>query len=342
MNDPRVTELTDWCVGVLGHRDFELSVASADASFRRYFRLHGPEGTTIVMDAPPERCGSVERFIQVAGMLREAGVHAPEILAGDEARGFLLLEDLGLQTYLDELNEANANQLMDDAIEVLVRMQGIGVTDAVPDYGQALLRAELALFPDWFIGRHQGIELAECQRDTLYRIFDMLERAALDQPRVFVHRDYMPRNLMVSDPNPGVIDFQDAVNGPVTYDLLSLLKDAFLSWPGKRVAAWVRQYRDKAMAANLPVCSDLKTFRRHFDWMGVQRHLKVIGIFARLCYRDGKPQYLKDTPRFFHYLYETGRRYPELKPLLQLLDELDSAEAAGRAPREAAMAGNTK
>lgn len=338
MDDPRRQELAEWCAGVLGHGEFELAAASADASFRRYFRVHAPDGTRIAMDARPRNCGSQERFVQVASLLRDAGVHAPTVHAQDLERGFLLLEDLGARTYLEALDGADADALFNDAIGALVRLQGIPPPDDLPRYDRALLRAELELFPDWFVAHHLERALTPGQRDGLAECFRLIEDAALEQPRVFVHRDYMPRNLLVSEPNPGVIDFQDAVAGPVSYDAVSLFRDAFVSWPADRLEAWVRDYLREARAAGLPVGDD-EAFRRAFDWMGVQRHLKVIGIFARLCYRDGKPAYLADTPRFFGYLYYTARRYRELVPLLRVLDEIGAAEAAARAPREAPAAG---
>jgi hypothetical protein len=281
------------------------------------------------MDAPPpqEDC---RPFVRVAGLLREAGVHAPAILAQDMERGFLLLDDLGTRTYLDVLREDNADALFADAIATLIRWQEASRPAVLPTYDQALLHRELSLFPDWYVARHLQLELTANERQVLDEAFRLLEDSALAQPQAYVHRDYMPRNLMLSDPNPGVLDFQDAVYGPISYDVLSLVKDAFISWDEKRIEGWRRSYWEGARRAGLPV-PEPGEFKRAFDWMGLQRHLKVIGIFARINYRDGKPHYLKDIPRFLKYVRDTGRLYKEFTPLLKLLDSLES-----RATREAA------
>lgn len=323
--DERRDRLNAWCARRLGLPAVELWPASADASFRRYFRVRRGDGTFVAMDAPPEH-GDQGQFLRVASLMREAGVHAPRVHAADLEQGFVLLEDLGERTYLDVMDESNADALFGDAVDALIRWQRATRRDALPPYGRDLLRAEMALFPDWYLGRHLDAGLDAADRAGLDETFRALEDAALAQPQVFVHRDYMPRNLVVSDPNPGVVDFQDAVHGPLTYDLLSLFKDAFVSWPGERIDAWIRSYRGKAGAAGLPVDGDDAAFRRAFDLMGVQRHLKVIGIFARLEYRDGKSGYLADTPRFFRYLRETAPRYPECRGLLRVLD-VTGAEA---------------
>ncbi|HWP94989.1 MAG TPA: phosphotransferase [Gammaproteobacteria bacterium] len=328
----RLHALTAWLRGQLALPEFDLEPASADASFRRYFRVRLGDRSWIAMDAPPER-EDCRPFVRVAAMLRDAGLNAPEVLAMDLARGFLLLTDLGTRTYLDVLDERNADDLYGDAIDALVRWQRASRPDMLPPYDRALLRRELELFPEWYLARHLGVELSRAERATLDGIFTLLEDSALAQPQVYVHRDYMPRNLMVSDPNPGVLDFQDAVFGPVTYDILSLLKDAFLSWDEARVVAWLARYRAAARAAGIPLPAEEADFRRAFDWMGMQRHLKVLGIFARLCYRDGKRGYLEDTPRFLRYVRETGTRYREFTPLLRLLDACEvRAAAVERAP----------
>jgi aminoglycoside/choline kinase family phosphotransferase len=262
--------------------------------------------------------------------MADAGVHVPAIVAQDLERGFLLLSDLGTTTYLKALDETNADALFADATAALVKWQLASRPGELPPYDEALLRRELELFPDWYVGRHLGIELNAGQRTSLEATFASLIRASLAQPQVYVHRDYMPRNLMLSDPNPGVLDFQDAVYGPITYDVVSLFRDAFISWPEPRVLDWAVRYWERARKAELPVHSDFGDFYRAFEWMGLQRHLKVLGIFARIHYRDGKPGYLDDTPRFLAYARAVAERYRELAGLVQLLDAL-----AQRTPRTA-------
>lgn len=328
--DRRLEQLDGWCARKLGTPHVELAPASADASFRRYFRVHAGYDTFIAMDAPPEH-GDQTPFVRVAALMRDAGIHAPEVHAIDLERGFLLLEDLGRHTYLQALDEANADDLMAGAIDALVRWQSATRPRELPPYDRALLRDELMLFPDWYLERHMGIGLDDAQRSELSEVFRLLEDNALDQPQVYVHRDYMPRNLMLSRPNPGVIDFQDAVTGPITYDVVSLIRDAFLSWPEAHEDAWIRHYAERAAAAGLPVEPGDTAFRRSLDLMGVQRHLKIIGIFARLHYRDGKAGYLADTPRFFRYIRRVAPAYRELRPLLALLDAT-GAEAAAAEP----------
>ena len=318
----RLGELQAWVAGALRIPAVMLEAASADASFRRYFRTYAGGRSYIVMDAPPPR-EDCRPFVRIAGLLQDAGVHAPEILAQDLQRGFLLLSDLGRRTYLDVLNQDNADTLFADAIAALIRWQQASRADALPPYDRALLQRELRLFPDWYVARHLHISLTQAERETLESSFTLLENSALDQPRVYVHRDYMPRNLMLSTPNPGVLDFQDAVYGPITYDVASLFRDAFISWEERQISAWHRQYWQQAGQAGLPV-PEFSAFERACDWMGMQRHLKVLGIFARIHYRDGKPDYLKDTPRFLRYVRETGRLYGEFMPLLKLLDALES------------------
>ncbi|MFC4862291.1 aminoglycoside phosphotransferase family protein [Pseudomonas sp. MAHUQ-62] len=301
--------------------------ASSDASFRRYFRWQAEGRTLILMDAPPPR-EDCRPFVKVAGMLAEAGVHVPRILAADVEQGFLILDDLGRQTYLEVIDADNADQLFEDALQALLTFQKRSLDVPMPSYDDALLRRELQLFPEWYLQRHLGIELAGERLAAWQRISDLLIGSALAQPQVLVHRDYMPRNLMLSTPNPGVLDFQDAVYGPVTYDVTCLFKDAFLSWPEERVAGWLERYWNLARDAGIPVQSDFAEFRRASDLMGVQRHLKVIGIFARICHRDGKPKYLGDVPRFFAYIKEVIERRPELAELGDLLASLPRDEAA--------------
>jgi aminoglycoside/choline kinase family phosphotransferase len=303
-----------------------LTSASSDASFRRYFRWQGAGRTLIVMDAPPpqEDCSP---FVKVAQLLAEARLNVPQILAADLERGFLLLNDLGRQTYLDVINDGNADALFADAIQALLALQQLQMTTPLPSYDDALLRRELQLFPEWYVQRHLGVEFSERQQATWQRVSQLLIDSALAQPRVLVHRDYMPRNLMLSEPNPGVLDFQDAVYGPVTYDVTCLFKDAFLSWPEVRVRNWLEQYWQQAREAGVPVQPVLDDFLRASDLMGVQRHLKVIGIFARICHRDGKPRYLGDVPRFFSYIEAVVARRPELAELAELLESLPGEPA---------------
>jgi aminoglycoside/choline kinase family phosphotransferase len=319
--DPRASRAREWALRELGLTDAGFAPASADASFRRYFRLEHQGRSWVLMDAPPER-EDCRPFIHVAGLLLGAGLHGPQILAQNLEEGFLLLGDLGRQTYLHVINPDNADALFADAIAALVRWQLSTRPGELAPYDEALLRRELALFPDWYVARHLQRSLSTAQAATLERIDSLLVQAALAQPRVYVHRDYMPRNLMISTPNPGILDFQDAVEGPISYDVVSLFKDAFLSWPAERVRGWARQYWTAGRAAGLPLAADFEAFFRDFEWMGLQRHLKVIGIFARINYRDGKPHYLADVPRFIRYVRDTAGRYAELQPLLGLFDEL--------------------
>jgi aminoglycoside/choline kinase family phosphotransferase len=299
-----------------------LQPASADASFRRYFRLAAGTGTLIAMDAPPGK-EDVRPFMHVARLLRDAGLNAPQVLEADPAQGFLLLTDLGRDTYLTVLNDSNAAALFAEATDALLRWQQATRPGELPPYDEALLRRELALFPDWYVARHLGLTLSPSQREVLDRMFGRIVAANLAQPTVYVHRDYMPRNLMIATPNPGILDFQDAVIGPVTYDLASLFRDAFISWDEERVIDWSIRYWERARRAGLPVSDDFGAFWRDFEWMGLQRHLKVLGIFARINYRDGKPNYLADTPRFVRYVRTVAQRYDELAPLARLFDELE-------------------
>jgi aminoglycoside/choline kinase family phosphotransferase len=260
--------------------------------------------------------------VHVARLLYEAGVHAPQVHAQDLAQGFLLLSDLGTKTYLQEINADNAARLFGDATDALVLWQLATRAGELPPYDEALLRRELNLFPEWYLARHLNIVLDAEKKETLEKTFQLLLGSALAQPAVYVHRDYIPRNLMVCEPNPGVLDFQDAVLGPITYDIVCLLRDAFVSWDEQEVLDWCVRYWEKAKRAGLPVAADFASFWRAFEWMGLQRHLKVLGIFARLNYRDGKPKYLADTPRFIGYALGVSRRYKELGPLAQMLEEI--------------------
>lgn len=271
----------------------------------------------MVMDAPPEH-EDCRPFIDIARRLAACGVHVPEILDSDPAQGFLWLSDLGRHSYLDVLNTDNADALYADAIDALLRIQTHADTRGLPVYDSERLLQELQLFPDWYLSRHLDVELSAAEQSDLESVFGLLIESALVQPRVFVHRDYMPRNLMVATPNPGIIDFQDAVSGPITYDVISLFKDAFVSWPQTRISDWIRRYWAAARSQGLPVAEDLAKFQTELDWMGLQRHLKVLGIFARIRYRDGKPHYLEDAPRFVRYILDVVARYPELSALREL------------------------
>ena len=295
-----------------------LTAASSDASFRRYFRWEGAGRSFIVMDAPPpqENC---KPFVDIAFLLAKSGINVPKIYAEDLDRGFLLLNDLGNQTYLDVIDSENADDLFKDALQALLAFQQLPMVAPLPSYDVALLRRELELFPEWFVKRELGVEFDSAQQMLWQNVTELLIDSALAQPKVLVHRDYMPRNLMLSEPNPGVLDFQDAVYGPVTYDVTCLFKDAFLSWPEERVHGWLEDYWQQAGALGIPVQPDFDDFLRASDLMGVQRHLKVIVIFARICHRDGKPRYLADVPRFFAYIDAVIARRPELAELDVLL-----------------------
>ena len=295
--------------------------ASSDASFRSYHRVTAPCGTVILMDAPPAQEDS-RPFVDVAGRLLACGVNVPRVLAADLDQGYLLLTDLGDTLYLDCLDADSADALYDDAIAALVAIQRDGRASGLPPYDEALLRREMALFTDWLLERHLGLDLAPVRAD-LAAAMDTLVDSALAQPRVFVHRDYHSRNLMrTRENNPGILDFQDAVLGPITYDLVSLLRDCYVAWPAAHVDAWIELYRHRAVAAGLQV-GDPDTFRRWFDLMGVQRHLKAAGIFARLYHRDGKDRYLPDIPRTWGYISALLDRCPELAPLARAARRLE-------------------
>jgi len=328
--DIRLAQLHAWLESVLGTEAGCLQPISSDASFRRYYRLRHGDGTLVAMDSPPDREPPAP-FVHVAALLRGAGVNAPRILAADLERGFLLLPDLGRRSYLEVLDAGNADELFRDALAALVRWQLATRPRELPPYDCTRLRGELDLFAEWYVGVHLGLRLYGKRREVWHEACGLLLDNALGQPRVYVHRDYMPRNLLVSEPNPGVIDFQDAVEGPVTYDAVCLFRDAFLSWEEGRVQDWALQYHERAKRAGLPVPADRAEFLRAFDWMGMQRHLKVLGIFARLCHRDGKPAYLADAPRFLGYLRAAGRRYTGFTGLLHLLDELEAGTGGGPA-----------
>jgi aminoglycoside/choline kinase family phosphotransferase len=324
--DFRLVELERWLGAQFPSQACTLAPASADASFRRYFRATLADGRSfVVMDAPPDK-EDCRPFVQVAGLFAAAGAHVPAIHGQDLAAGFLLLEDLGTQTYLDCLERGeDARPLYAAAADTLLRIQQASRPAVLPDYDHALLERELMLFPDWYLARELRRELAPAEREVLNAAFAALLANNLAQPRVFVHRDYHSRNLMKSEPAPGVLDFQDAVYGPITYDLVSLLRDAYVRREEEAVIDGAVRYWEKARKAGLPVRADFGEFYRDFEWMGAQRQLKVIGIFARLCHRDGKRRYLEDIPLVMEYLLATCRRYRELAPLARLLEELAPA-----------------
>lgn len=324
----RASQFSTWLAELTEQHGLQretLHLASADASFRRYFRIACAQGTRIIMDAPPDKENSAP-FVKVAHLMHQAHVHAPEILAWDEARGFMLLSDLGAQTMMQVMlrDDPQANLgLYLQAVDALLAWQLASKPGVLPPYDDALLRRELALFPDWYLAQHKGIDLTDDLRSTLDKAFQLIIEQNLSWPSVYVHRDFMPRNLMISGQRLGVLDFQDAVYGPITYDIASLMRDAFLSWDEDFCLDITVRYWEKARKAGLPVGDDFGEFYRGVEWMGLQRHLKVAGIFARLTLRDGKPQYLADTPRFINYIRTTCARYRELKPLLRLVDKVE-------------------
>ncbi|MEO5566159.1 MAG: phosphotransferase [Luteimonas sp.] len=340
---PRSRERLEWARAALGSPGAGLVRASMDAGFRSYWRSTGAGSSTIVMDSPTDQ-EDVRPWLRIRDLLEAGGVRVPRVLARDVEHGFLLLEDLGEHTLLQVIDDANADRMFDAALDQLLQLQLLAIPAGFPAYDRAMLVRELNLFDEWFLSRHLGIALDHDERKAIDGAWLHLVEAALAQPQVLVHRDFMPRNLMPLNGRPlngrplngrsvdgrpvdgsptdgglAVLDFQDAVRGPIAYDPLSLFKDAFLSWPQARVDAWLGRYHDRASAAGLPV-PELSRFRRDVDWIGVQRHLKVIGIFARLHHRDGKPKYLADVQRFFDYLDGVLPRYPEFADLRQLIE----------------------
>ena len=316
----RSEALRCFAIAATGDTGLELSQASADASFRSYWRVQLSDGRThIIMDAPPDK-EDVRPWLDVATRLRTAGVHAPAVLAQDLMRGFLLLEDFGTRTYLPALSDATADALYGDALASLTRMQRNVNTTDLDDYDESRLIAEMELMPEWFLNRHLTYAPTCDEWDVIELAFRSLVDNAHQQPQVFVHRDYHSRNLLVLENNgPGVIDFQDAVRGPITYDLVSLLRDCYIAWPAERVDAWVEGYRQRLNEVGL-TNADPRTFRRWFDLMGLQRHLKVLGIFCRLWYRDGKGGYLGDLPLVWRYTREVMALYPEFDALRRVLE----------------------
>jgi len=351
----RLQQLTEWLQHQFPGQAFDIAPASADASFRRYFRATFPDGKTrVIMDAPPQH-EDCRPFLHIAKLFEDAGTHVPHVYAQNLGQGFLLLSDLGNTTYQQALTPDNAHELYGAATDALLLIQLASRENELPCYDEALLQRELNLFPEWYIAKHLGTTLSEKQQEALKKVFRRILDNNLAQPRVYVHRDYHSRNLMLVDPtrwgetpgcgrigqtatpangslreervvavepNPGILDFQDAVYGPITYDLVSLFKDAYIKWDEEQVMDWLIRYWEKARSAGLPVHHDFGEFYRDYEWMGVQRHLKVLGIFARLYHRDGKEGYIKDMPLVFEYLYKACTRYIDLKPLQVLLEEL--------------------
>jgi len=327
-SEQRHTDFKNWLSALIpshGLLTDSLRAASADASFRRYFRIDSDQGSRIIMDAPPEK-EDCRPFAKVARLMHEAGLQVPEVLAWDEGKGFMLLTDLGTQTMMQAIRQDDpwVNQAMYlQAVDALIAWQTASLAGVLPAYDEPLLRRELELFPQWYLARHRGITVEGDLRRTLDDAFDRIIANNLSWPSVYVHRDFMPRNLMIASAGLGVLDFQDAVYGPITYDIASLMRDAFLSWEEDFCLDITVRYWEKARKAGLPVGNDFGEFYRAVEWMGLQRHLKVSGIFARLTLRDGKPQYLADTPRFIHYMRTTCERYRELRPLLRLIERVE-------------------
>jgi aminoglycoside/choline kinase family phosphotransferase len=311
----------------LGLQAASLRPASADASFRRYLRIEGAAGSLVIMDAPPDK-EDCHPFVQVDRLMQAAGLRVPEVLAWEQNQGFLLLSDLGAQTMLQGMDLQAAPPLDQylEAVDMLLQWQLASKPDVLPPYDEALLRRELELFPQWYIAQHRQLQLDAKQRNTLDDAFERILQNNLSWPSVYVHRDFMPRNLMVSPQGLGLLDFQDAVYGPITYDIASLMRDAFLTWDEEFCLDVTIRYWQKARKAGLPVGDDFGAFYQGVEWMGLQRHIKIAGIFARLTLRDGKPQYLADTPRFIHYIRSTCSRYMALKPLLRLVESIEGIE----------------
>jgi len=331
----RNQQMIEWLRGI-GLQSRSIAPASADASFRQYFRVVADSGSFIVMDAPPDK-EDTGPFIRIARQFRKIGLNVPEVIEQDRENGFLLLSDLGQETYLGLLNNSSVERLYGEAMEALMVLQigSYSDPDFLPKYDQQLLLSEMALFQEWLLRQHLGLDLNDEQLRVLQDSFDFLAKNALEQPSVWVHRDFHSRNLMRTDRhNPGVLDFQDAVSGPVTYDLVSLLKDCYVEWPRAQVESWVKGYHRLSLESGLQVTADEQEYLRWFDLMGAQRHLKAAGIFARLNHRDGKSGYLADIPRTVGYISQLRGLYPELAPLIEMIDTIDwkVAAKASRAP----------
>jgi len=327
--DKRREALTDWLESVIDQKGIVVEPASEDASFRRYFRVNAAECTYIAMDAPPakENCRS---FVAIARAFAARGLNVPRVLGENLDQGFLLLTDFGSIHYLDCLAASNVNRLYDDAVRAILRLQtnfGKGELD-LPGYSRDLLVREMELFNDWYLARHLRYQISAVEQRILMRTFFVLAESALAQPQVWVHRDYHSRNLMiVAENNPGIIDFQDAVVGPITYDLVSLLRDCYISWPSERVEAWLESYRARALDRHILTSTSLDQFMRWFDLMGLQRHLKAIGIFARLNHRDGKPGFLKDIPRTMSYLLSVSSRHEDLNNIHEIFKRISDVQS---------------
>ncbi len=319
MTDPRREKaLLAWVRNALNDSEIKLRPASSDASFRSYLRTECRGTSFVIMDAPPEK-EDIGPWLDVNARLRAASLSAPEVMWVNREAGYILMSDFGDTPYLDVLNADSANDLYRDAINAIFAMQSRVKTRDLPDYDAVRLQAELDLFPEWFLERHLGIAISASEKLVIGRVFKKLIDSALEQPQVFVHRDFHSRNLMqLRGGNPGVIDFQDAVRGPITYDLVSLLRDCYIEWPQERVLGWVNEYRERLAKNGMIEDRELR-FKRWFDWMGLQRHLKVLGIFCRLCYRDGKERYLKDLPLTLKYVLDVAGKNKEMGPFAEWL-----------------------
>lgn len=333
MPDNRLIQINQWLDGLQsrwGLQPSTLAPASTDASFRRYFRIASSQAqypSLIVMDAPPDK-ETLLPFIKVAKLLQEAGLHVPRILEQDQTYGFLLLSDLGTQTYLSVLSPSNAKALYRDASQALIKMQLSSQAGILPLYDDETLQREMDLLDEWYLQRHHEYRLNSDEKNNLHSIFGLIKENNLAQSRVYVHRDFHSRNLMFSSSdNPGVLDFQDAVYGPITYDIVSLLRDAYIEWTEEEVLDFLIHYWEMARAAGLSVPEDFANFYRDFEWMGLQRHLKVLGIFARLYHRDGKANYLNDIPLVLKYTRAVASRYSCFKPLLRILDHAERRQS---------------
>lgn len=323
----RELQITEWLNNILKNQEYTIKPASSDASFRRYFRIVSSNQSYILMDAPPEKENS-KPFVEIANVLFNAGLNVPKIHKADFKKGFLLLSDLGNKTYLDELNQQNASLLYRDAYLALIKIQKNADTQSLKPYNDSLLMKELSLFPDWYLKLHKSYEMNDSEKNILGLTFDLLIKNINSHTQVFVHRDFHSRNLMFCNgdlgENPGILDFQDAVKGSIVYDLVSLFKDAYIVWNEEEIMDWLIRYWEKAKQNKLKVQDDFAEFYRDFEWMGVQRHLKVLGIFARLNYRDHKANYLSDLPAVENYLRRACERYKDLHPLLKLMNKLSS------------------
>jgi N-acetylmuramate 1-kinase len=326
--DPRLSLLLAWLApleSTYGLKLETIAPGSNDASFRRYFRVLCDRGSMIIMDAPPPM-EDVRPFVNIAKLLASSSASLPKVHEADLQQGFLLLEDFGGTTYLEVLNAETAPVLYGAAFDAIIKIQAISQEGVLPPYDEALLKRELELYPEWYLARHKNYVVTPKDREVIDTAFRKLIANNLEQPKVFVHRDYHSRNLMLlkGEGNPGILDFQDAVYGPITYDLVSLLRDAYIVWDEAQVIDFCVRYWEKARAAGLPVSADFSAFYRDFEWMGLQRHLKVLGIFARLSYRDGKDRYLDDIPLVLNYVVKTAHRYRDFGPLLALIERVDA------------------